>query len=194
MFGESSGKKVQVGEQIFGMINPGAGADAGAVIQQIEQRIVSFVAREPTVGSGIQLPERADFKALPATKRSGLAACGGRVSQIMGDGPPADGGRVDLKSKPTINFGGGKAVRSRRAGGKELAHECFNALGPVRGVITTRMARYPTMLLMPSGGPQIIGIKFVETGAAQPEFFGGGGGGQFAVPKGGEDFADQRRT
>ena len=61
MFHESGGKKVKVGEQVFGVINLGARADAGAIVQQIEQRIVSFVAWEPTVGSGVQLPECADL-------------------------------------------------------------------------------------------------------------------------------------
>lgn len=74
MFSEGSGKKVQVGQQVFGMINLGAGADAGAVIQQVKQRIISFVAREPTVRGGVELPERADFEALPAADRSGLAS------------------------------------------------------------------------------------------------------------------------
>ena len=32
MFGESGGKKIQVGQQVFGVINLGAGADAGTVI------------------------------------------------------------------------------------------------------------------------------------------------------------------
>lgn len=66
MFHESGGKEVKVGEQVFGVINLGARADTGAIIQQIEQRIVSFVAWEPTVGSGVELPECADLEALPA--------------------------------------------------------------------------------------------------------------------------------
>ena len=72
VFNESGGKEVKVGEEVFGMINLGARADAGAIVQQIEQRIVSFVAWEPTVWSGVQLPERADLKALPASDRSGF--------------------------------------------------------------------------------------------------------------------------
>lgn len=98
MFGESGGQKVEVGQQVFGVINLSAGADAGTVIQQIEQRIVSLVTWEPTVRCGIQLPECADLEALPAPHRSGRAAWGNGVSQIVGDGPPANGGRIDLKA------------------------------------------------------------------------------------------------
>ena len=36
MFGESGGPEVEVGEQVFGVIDLSAGADAGTVIQQIE--------------------------------------------------------------------------------------------------------------------------------------------------------------
>lgn len=104
MFGESGGKKVQVGQQVFGVINLGAGADARAVIQQIEQGVVLFIAWEPTMRSGIQLPERANFKALPAANRSGKAARGRGVSQRIGDGPPADGGWVDWEAKAAMNF------------------------------------------------------------------------------------------
>lgn len=74
MFNESGGKKVKIGEQVFGVIDFGASADAGAIVQQIKQRIVSFIAWEPTVRSGVQLPERADLEALPAPDRSGFTS------------------------------------------------------------------------------------------------------------------------
>ena len=114
------------------------------------------------------------------------------MSQLVGHGPSAHGGGVNLKTQATMNFGGGKAVRSRRAGGQEFAHECFGALGPVRRVIAARLTRSPAMLLMSGSGTQVIGIKFVEAGSAQSELFGGQGSGQFAASKSGENFTNQR--
>ena len=141
---------------------------------------------------GVQLPERADLKALPAPNRSGLAAWGNGMSQIVGDGPPANGGRIDLKAQAAMDFGSGKAVRSRRASRQEFAHECFGALRPVRRVIATRMTGSPAVLLIPGSGTKVIGIELVETGATQSEFFCGDRAEQFAAPKGGQDFTDQR--
>lgn len=114
------------------------------------------------------------------------------MSQIVGDGPPANGGRIDLKAQAAMNFGGGKAVRSRRTNRQEFAHEPFSALRPVRRVIAARTPRSPAVMLMPGSGTEVIGIELVETGATQPEFFGGDRGGQFAAPKGGQDLTDQR--
>ena len=72
MFNKSGRKEIKVGQEVFGVVDLGAGANARAIVQQIEQRIVSFVAWEPTVGSGVQLPERADLEALPTTDRCGF--------------------------------------------------------------------------------------------------------------------------
>lgn len=95
------------------------------------------------MGSGVQLPERADLEALPATDRSGCTPGGYGVSQVVGDGPPANGGWIDLKIEAAMNLGSGKTVGSRRTSRKEFAHEGFDALGPIGGMITTGMAGTP---------------------------------------------------
>ena len=41
------------------------------------------------------------------------------------------------------------------------------------------------------GGAEVIGVEFVEAGAAEAEFFGGNGGGDFVAAESGEEFADQ---
>ena len=61
-------------------------------------------------------------------------------------------------------------------------------------MIPARMTGSPVVLLMSGSGPQVIGIKLVETSAAQAQLFGGGGGGQFMAPKSGKDLTDQRRA
>ena len=114
------------------------------------------------------------------------------MSQIIGHGPPANGGRVDLKIETAMNFGGGKAVGSRRTSREKFAHERFNALRPIGSMITTRMAGSPEVLLIFGSGPQVIGIKLVEPSAAQVQFLSGGSGGQLITAKSSEDFTDQR--
>ena len=44
------------------------------------------------------------------------------------------------------------------------------------------------------GGPQVIGIKLVEPGAAQVQLLSGRSSGQFITTKSGKDFTDQRRA
>jgi len=66
VFGEGGGEEVKVSEQIFTVINGGTGADARTVIEEVQQRIMFFVAGEPAMGRGVELPEGANFEALPA--------------------------------------------------------------------------------------------------------------------------------
>ena len=73
VLGKGGGQEVEVSEQIPGVINGGSRADARAVIQEGEQRTVSFISGEPAMRRGIQLPARADFQALPAAPGSGWA-------------------------------------------------------------------------------------------------------------------------
>jgi len=152
---------------------------------------MALVSGEPTVRRGIQLPERADLKALPAAEGSGLTAGLDRMSQSVSDGPAAHGGRVQLKIQAAMHFGSREAVRSRWSGQKEFAHERFCVWRPVGRVIAARVAGSPERFLMSGGITEVAGIKFVETGATQSELFCGGGGGEFAAPKGGQDFTDQ---
>ena len=58
------------------------------------------------------------------------------MSQVVGDGPPANGGRIDLKIETAMNFGGGKAIGGRWTSREKFAYERFNTLGPIGGMIT----------------------------------------------------------
>ena len=55
-------------------------------------------------------------------------------------------------------------------------------------MIATGSSRLP--VLTTGSRAQVVGVEFVEPGAAQPEFFGGGGGGKFCPAKGGQHLAD----
>ena len=76
------------------MVDGGAGADAGAVIQQIQQWVMAFVIGKPAVGCGVQLPERSRFEALPAPGRGRRAAGRLRMGQTVSHGPTPHRGRV----------------------------------------------------------------------------------------------------
>ena len=56
--GEKGGREeVEVSEEIFAFIKPGADAQAAAIIEHVEQREEIRVMRKETVRSGIELPE-----------------------------------------------------------------------------------------------------------------------------------------
>ena len=192
VFGKGGGEEVEVSEQIVVVINGGPGANARAVIQQIEERIIFPVAGEPAVGRGIQLPERADLQALPAAQRSGRARRWQGMSQVLGDGPAAHGGGIEAEAQATMHFGGGAAIGRGRFGGEQLAQECRDAVGPVRGVVAARSSRRPAVFVVAGNGAQIVAVEFVEASATEAEFICGRDGRDFVAPEGGENFADQR--
>ena len=190
VFGEGVGQEVEVGQEVFAVVDRGAGAEAGAIIQQIEQRIVPFVAWEPAVRGGVELPERPDLEALPAAQGSRGAAGGFGVRETVGDGPAADGGGIELAAEAAMNFRGSEAVGGGRFGGEEFAQEGFDARRPLGGVIPAGGPGRPGVWLRAGRGAEILGVEFVEASAAEAELFRSSGGGKCASPEGREDFAD----
>lgn len=65
------------------------------------------------MGRGIELPERADFEALPAADRGGRTRRGGGMRQLVGDGPAAHGGGIKVEPEAAVDFGGGRAAARR---------------------------------------------------------------------------------
>lgn len=65
-FEEGGGQKIKVSQEVFGLVDFGAGEDAAAIIEHIDHGKGSGAAREPVMGRGVQLPEFADAAALPA--------------------------------------------------------------------------------------------------------------------------------
>ena len=192
VFGESGGEEVQVSEQIVVVINGGPGADARAVVEQIQERIIFPVAGEPAMRRGIQLPERANLQALPAAHRSRRARHWQGMRQVLSDGPAAHGGRVEAEAQAAMHFGSGAAIGRGRAGREELAQKGFEATRPVLSVITARGTRRPAVFVVAGNGAQVVAVKFVEARAPKAEFSGGRDGRDFVAPEGGEHFADQR--
>ena len=116
------------------------------------------------------------------------------MSQVLGEGPTADGGRIDDLAQAALHFGGGAAIGCGRLGGEELAQEWRGARRPVRGVVAARGAGRPAILLVAGASPQIVGVEFVEASATQTELRCGRDGGDRATAEAGEHFADQRST
>jgi len=76
VFGEGGGEEVQISEQVFPVVDGGPRANPGAIIQKVQQRIISRVAGKPAMWRGIELPEGSDLEALPAAGGSGRAGLG----------------------------------------------------------------------------------------------------------------------
>lgn len=191
VFGEGGGEEVEVSQEVFALINLGPGADARAVIEQIEERIIFRVAGEPAVGRGVELPERAGLEALPAAQRGGRAWGREGMSQVVGEGPAPHGGGVELAAQTAMHFGGGAAVGRRWFGAEQLAQQRLGAGRPVWGVVPAGGSGRPAVLVVAGGGAEVVGVEFVEAGAAQAELIGGEDGGEFVATEGSEDFADQ---
>ena len=79
-------------------------------------------------------------------------------------------------------------------GRQPFAQEGFDAGGPDGRVVAARGAGRPKLRLLARGGPEIIAVEFVEAGATQAEWVGGGRGGNFGAAEGGQEFTEQRRT
>ena len=191
VFGEGGGEEVKVSEEIFTVINGGPGADARTIIEEVQQGIMFFIAGEPAVGRGVELPERTDFEALPAADRGGRARSWGGMRQLVGDGPAAHRSRVNVETEAAVDFGGGAAIGRGWFRGEQFAQERLDAGGPDGRVIAARSAGRPERRLRARSGAEIIGVEFVEAGAAEAEFFGGDGSGDFVAAESGEEFADQ---
>ena len=192
VFEEGAREKVEVGGQVFGGVDAGADAAAAAIIEHVEQREHGTIG-PPAVRGGVELPERADLAALPAAHGGPGLGRGLAWSESVGEGKAADGGGIDLQIEAASDLAGGEAVAGGRAGGEQLAQQRLNGGGPGRGVIAAGDARLPAVSLTARTGTKVVGIEFVETGAAEAEFGGGGGAGQLTGAEGGEDFAGEGR-
>ncbi len=137
---------------------------------------------------GVQLPQRAGFETLPAARRGGRAGLGQRVRQAMCQRPAPDGSRIQGYVQAAERFRGGQAARRRWLGSQQFAQQRFNPRRPVRRMIATGSSRLPVLAIGSSA--QVVGVEFVEPGATQPEFFGGGGRRKFCPAKGGQHLAD----
>lgn len=121
VFGKSGGQEIEIGQEIFRVVNRSPGTDPGTVIQQVEQGILALVAGKPPVRGGVQLPQRSGFKALPAACGGRRAWLGERMRQVVLHRPAPDRGRIQGHTQAAEYFRGGQAVRGRRLGHQQFA-------------------------------------------------------------------------
>jgi hypothetical protein len=186
-------QEVEVGEQVLAVEDPGARAEAGAVVEQIKERILAtMVMLEPGVRRGVQLPESAHLEALPATGRRGGPRGGTLVSQAVSECPASDGGWIELEVETAEDLGGDEAVRRRWTDPEEFAHERLDLRRPLRAAVAPGRTRNPVSFAVEGAGSEVIGIQFVESGAPQLQLFGSSSGAEFSAPESTQDLADQR--
>ena len=191
-FQKGGRQEVVIGQQVFALVEFGAGEEAAAIVEHIEPGEEALAGREPAVGRGIELPEFADLGAVPAVDGSGAGGLGCWVSQLLGDGPTADLSAIHLEVTEAQSFAGGEAVVGGWGGGETFAQQREDVGGPGGRVIPAGGAGDPAGFLVLRTGAEIIGVEFVEPAARDVEFGGGRVGVELLGAKAGQDVTDQR--
>ena len=120
----------------------------------------------------IILPEGAQIASLPAFYSFRERLETGIGSQLVLDGPASDTSPVGFELKAAKQFAGGGAVGGRRLGSQQLPEQFGGFGGPVRPMLATGDAWYPSIGASLRASAQITAVKFVETSAGETQFFG----------------------
>jgi len=96
VFDEGSGEEIQIGHELFPLIDSGASEDAAAVIEHVEHGKEDGRVGEPGVRRGVQLPEFTDPAALPPFDRRRGTVVGLGVGEVVFPGPAANLSPVDF--------------------------------------------------------------------------------------------------
>jgi hypothetical protein len=191
MGGEGAGQEVQVSQEGFTFVEAGAGVDAGGVVEQVEQALLVRRAGEEGMGRGVVLPEGAVVAGLPAADGLGRGLVAGVGGQFVFKSPAADAGAVGLEVQAAVQFAGGGAIRGGRFGRQELGEQCADRVGPGGMMVAAGAAGCPGLGVPLSAGTQIVGVEFVEAGAGQAQFGGGGTRGEVPGAMVGQEVTDE---
>ena len=112
--GEDAGEEVEMGEEIFGVVETSAGVEAGGVVEDVEERLPAGLAWQPGVRGGIVLPKRAEIAGLPAADGLGGFFETRVRGEMLLDGPASDAGAVGLEAETSEQFAGDGAVGGAR--------------------------------------------------------------------------------
>ena len=110
VFEKGVGEEVEIGREVFVLVELGSGEEAAAIVEHVEHGKSVFDAGKPAVGRGIQLPEFADFGTLPAADGSVRFCVGLGLGELVFDGPAADLGAVEGEVAEAADFTGREAV------------------------------------------------------------------------------------
>ena len=169
---EDTGEEIEVGEECLGGVKTRAGVGAGGVVEDVEEDLLVRLVRQPGVGRGIVLPERAEVAGLPAADGlPGLLVTGVR-GVVVSESPTADAGTVGLEGEAAQEFAGDGAVGGTGRAREQARGEGNGFCRPVRMMIAPRSARFP--LLRPDGRarPEVIGAELVEATEAYAQLGG----------------------
>ena len=191
-FDEGSGQQIKVGQQVFRLVDFGAGEDATAIIEHVDHRKGLGAVGEPGMRRGVQLPEFADLAALPAPHGSQRAVIGFGMGQVVLDGPATDLSPVEFEVAFAEHLAGSEAVGSRGFTAKPFVQKCVHLRRPVGRMIATGNPRGPGGLLMMGAGLKVIAIDFIEASTGQAELLGGGARFELSGTKQGQDVTDER--
>ena len=189
---EGGGEEIQIGEQKFTIVEFGADEKTAAIVEHVEHGEIEGAAREPVVGGGIELPELADLRALPAADGSQGFASGRAMGMAVLPRPVADLGPIELEVVETQGLGGDEAVGARGRAIQALDEQVDHGLRPGLGVVTTGVARRPESAFLVSPSVEVAAEENVEATARKAELSGGLSSGQRAMPKGLEHMPDER--
>lgn len=187
IFHKGGGQQIEIGQQRFALINFGTGQDPAAIVEHVDHGKGLGAVGEPAVGRGIELPQFTDLAALPAPDRSGRAAIGSGVGQVVLDGPTADLGAIDFELAVAEPLAG------REAGGgwwfalEPFVQERLDLIGPRAGMITSGKWRRPSGLLVIGTGLEVVTVKLVEAAAGKAQ----SGGGNFDFESAGAESSQQ---
>ena len=137
------------------------------------------------------MPEGAIVAGLPALDGFGSGLGAGVGGQLVLAGPAADTGAVGLEVQAAVQFAGGGAVRGGRLGRQELGEQREDSVGPGGMMVAAGAAGRPGLDVALGAGAQIVGVEFVEAGAGQAQFGGGGARGEWPGAMVGQEVADE---
>ena len=146
---------------------------------------------KPTVGRGVELPEFADLRALPATHGRQNFFWRDGMGELVRKGPAADLGAIEFEGVQAEGFGGGKAVRTWGRAGQPFDQELDDGLRPRRGMIAPGSAGRPERWLLARARGVVSGGQRVKAAGRETELCGGLDGAARVLPECVEDVADK---
>ena len=142
---------------------------------------------------GVQLPEFADLRALPAAYWRVGTLRWHWVGVIISNGPTANLGTVELERVQAQGFGSHKAIGAGRRAAKALFEQVQNWLRPSRAMIAAGTARQPCVGSFVRAGFEVLGAQTVKTAAGNLELLSGLRGAEPQFAKTIQNVTNERR-
>ena len=118
--------------------------------------------RKPAVRRGVELPQLADLRALPAADGGPDFFWRDGMGELVGESPAADLCAAEFEGMKTEGFGSGEAVRTRRRAGQPFFEQGDDGLRPGGGMVATGSAGRPEGLLLAGARGVVSGGQSVK--------------------------------